>query len=171
MTQKARMHIGGSRSGRQHATTAVRPFLMLILSLAVSASGCAKEPTLVAVSAMTVNYSEEYLIDVSVGGKKAGSLSKPAKRGQVTGGGVYCCVSLPPNTPTTAVQIRSVGSDGVEKTYVIQAIIKLPWPEIANYAVFHMLPGHRVVIELAPGYVIPDPGRLEELDKFSKEGK
>ena len=137
------------------------------LMVAGSAPGCAREPELVSVSATTFNYSQDSLLDIWVNGKSAGSLAKPAKLGEIKGGGVVCCISLSPAWKIVEVKIQA--TKGVE--YTTQAKILQPWPQIASYAVVHVLPGRKVVIEISPTYVIPEPERLDELEQFAKDTK
>jgi hypothetical protein len=125
----------------------------------------------VSISATTFNYSPDYLLQVVVNEKAAGSLVKPAKPGEIKGSGVFCCISISPHWKTAEVSVRAVGKDEIASTYVVQANIRQPWPEIASYAVVHVLPDRQVVIEISPTYVIPEPGRLKDLEKFARETK
>ena len=130
----------------------------------MSSTGCAKEPELVSTSATTFNYSQDSLLDVWVNGKSAGSLAKAAKPGEIKGGGVVCCISL--SSTWKSVEVKVQATKGVE--YTTQAPIRRPWPAIASYAVVHVLPGRKVVIEISPTYVIPEPERLKELEQFAE---
>jgi hypothetical protein len=137
--------------------------LAMVLIAGVSTTGCAREPELTSITAVTFNYSQESVLDVWVNGKSAGSLLKPARLGEVKGGGGYlCCIVLSPAWKSVEVVIRAANkSDGVF-TYTAQATIRQPWPEIASYAVFHVLPGKKVVIEVVPAGVEPDMDLLAE---------
>jgi hypothetical protein len=131
--------------------------LLLVLMLTISTAGCANEPALVSITAVTFNYSQEDLLRVSVNGKSAGSLVSPAKLGEVEGGGKYvCCIALSPAWESVEVLIRSADKADVVSTYATQATVRQPWPKIASYAVFHVLPGRKVVIEVVPAGVEPD---------------
>jgi hypothetical protein len=149
----------GNRIGRQLVAAAI--------AVTLSSAGCAKQPELVSVSAVMFNYSDEYLVDLTIGDKQAGSLGKPDKLGEVRGGGkVICCISLSPKWKTVEVAVRAAKQDQVGFAYVVNAEIRQPWPEIASYAVFHVLPGHKIVIELVSTRVEPD---LELLAKRIRE--
>jgi hypothetical protein len=131
--------------------------LLMVLMLTISTAGCANEPALVSITAVTFNYSQDYVLDLWVNGKSAGSLLKPAKLGEVTGGGKYqCCISLSPEWKSIEVALRVGNKTESGLSYKVQASIRQPWPAIASYAVFHVLPGREVVIEVVPAGVEPD---------------
>ncbi len=143
-------------------------FLRVWLSVAallVPLSSCGGEPQKVSISATTFNYSADYLIDVWVNGKSAASLIKPAKSGQIKGGGGFlCCVVMSPAWKTVKVDVHL----STDEEYSVDAPILQPWPEVASYLVVHVLPGRKVVVEIVPGAAIPDPSRLDELIKFAR---
>ena len=131
--------------------------LLLVATLTLSTSGCAKEPELNSITAVAFNYSQEYVLDIWVNGKSAGSLLKPAKLGEVTGGGKYqCCIALSPKWKSIEVDLRVGNKTESGLLYKVQASIRQPWPSVASYAVFHILPGKKVVIEIVPTGVEPD---------------
>ena len=137
--------------------------LTMILTAGVSTTGCAKEPELISITAVTFNYSQESVLDVWLNGKSAGSLLKPARLGEVKGGGGYlCCIALSPAWKSVEVVIQAANKPDGVFTYTAQATIRQPWPEIASYAVFHILPGKKVVIEVVPAGVEPDMALLAE---------
>jgi hypothetical protein len=140
--------------------------LILALMLTISTAGCAKEPELVAITAVTFNYSQDDLLKLSVNGKSVGSLVSPAKLGEVEGGGKYvCCIALSPEWKSVEVEIRAANKADVVSTFSTQALIRQPWPKVASYAVFHVLPGRKVVVEVVPGGVAPDMELLAERTK------
>lgn len=141
----------------------------LALGLVLPLSGCGKEPTAVSISATTHNYSQDYVVELRVGDKSAGSLAKPAAPGKVTGGGVVCCIQLELDKKNAEVEMQFANSKGIVSTITVQARIRRPWPEIASYAVFNVLPGQRVLVEVVPTYLIPSGDRLEELERTWRE--
>lgn len=149
---------GGIRAVFSHARVS-----SLACALAFAAASCAKEQESVSLSATTFNYSQDDLLSVVVNGKSAGSLVDPAKLGEVKGGGkVLCCISLKPAERSAAVTIRAVKGDQSVYSYTTEAEVRTPWPKIASYAVVHVLPGQKVVIEVVPTSIEPDTALLEQ---------
>ena len=147
--------------------------LLAVMMLTVGATACAREPETVEISATTHNYSMDKLFNVRVNGKGIGSAIDAAKTGNVTGGGVLCCVALKSGARIVTVELRAKeqGSKGEVEQVAVQARFRQPWPEIASYAVFNVLPGRRVLVEVVPGYLIPSGDRLAELEKAWKESE
>lgn len=134
---------------------------LLTSVLLVPLSSCGGEPQPVSISATTFNYSSDYLIDVWVNGKSAASLIKPAKPGEIKGGGGFlCCVDLKPANRTVEVKVHLPD----ETFYTVQApVFPQPWPERASYAVVHVLPQHKILVEVTTEFPIPNRGRIDEL--------
>ena len=163
-----RMAWSEPRTETELSMTSFRPYraLMLWALLALPLVGCGKEPETLSISATTFNYSQDYLIDVFVNQKAAASLIKPAKLGEVKGGGGFiCCVSLSPAWRKVPVVVKL--PNGIE--YIVNAPIRQPWPSVASYAVVYVLPDRRVMVEVVAGFPIPDPSQLAELQKIEGE--
>jgi hypothetical protein len=127
--------------------------------------GCTKEapartPTELNISISTFNYADQSVVNVTVNGKPAGNADRP-KKGEVTDGGTLCCVALSPRKGSATVVVTL--ADGSK--YTTEAKIRMPLPEVASYAVVHLLPGQRALIEVFPTTPFNDIERLPELLK------
>lgn len=136
--------------------------ILLAFITALPLASCAKEPQLMGLTGVVYNYSQETLIFVEINGKQAGRGIDEAKLGEVTGGGRMCCIQLSPAWSSVPVNITD--ADG--KRHTVTAIIERPWPELAHYAVVHILPGRKIVIETRPSGVWP---RMDLLESRIKE--
>jgi len=135
---------------------------MLAIAMMSLSVGCTAEPRARALTASAYNYSDEYINFVWVNGKQAGVTLDPARPGDVTGGASMCCIQLAPEWKSVEVHVQL--PDDVE--YTVQAQIEQPWPEYPHYAVAHVLPGRKIVVEVMPTSPAP---RKDLLDARLKE--
>lgn len=125
--------------------------------VALCLAGCeAKEPATVSLSGIVYNYSQDALVAVYIGGKDIGSMDE-VQSGDVSGGGVKCCFSLPVNAKDVEVEVRLPKGERYKTT----AQIEKWWPDLAHYGVVHILPGRKVVIQVTPSWPAPRKDLLE----------
>jgi hypothetical protein len=131
---------------------------LLAFSLLAMINACgAKEPRKIGVSSVPYNYSDQTVLAVRVNGQSVSLLMKAVKPGGVSGGGVICCIDLPEGATDAQVEV-----DVGDSKYVAQARIERWWPDLANYAVIHVLPGRTVVIEIRSVDTWPRKDLLEQ---------
>lgn len=164
-----RFWMRSKRGPRMDEMSGARAFLrrplrtaLLLPALLIPLSGCARGREEAGLSAVTFNYSADEIVFVRIGGKQAGVGIEAAKLGDVEGGGVMCCVSVPLHEAGIPVEVQTVSG-----TYMATAVIELPWPTYAHYAIVHVLPQRKIVIEVAATDVWPRQdllnARLKEL--------
>lgn len=124
----------------------------LALAVVLAVSGCSESDDVPArqvggLTAITYNYSDEYIDFVRVNGRLVGSGLERVKPGGVSGGGGACCISLNAYADHLSVEV----TPGLEESYVVQATVEQPWPNGANTALVHLLPGRKIVIETTLG--------------------
>lgn len=140
-----------------------------VFAVVFVASGCSgnagsPEQQVGGLTAITYNYSEEYVSFVRIDGRIVGSGLNRVKPGGVSGGGGACCASLNAYAASLPVEIKPAGSD----PYIVEGLVEQPWPKGANTLIVHVLPRRKVVIETtlgaenAPRKDLMD-ARLEEL--------
>ena len=110
----------------------------------------------VSLTGIVYNYSEDALVYVRVNGQGVGRASD-AKPGGVMGGGGMCCFELPVGAKQVDVQVKPAGLD----PYTTTATIEKWWPDLAHYGVVHVLPGHKVVMQVTPSAPSPRKDLLE----------
>lgn len=126
--------------------------------LAVSASGCmASGPKSVGLTGIVYNYSEEGYSSVRIDGQMIGSRAPKVEPGNVSGGGSTCCFDLPVGVNEIEIFLKPSLSDGFTTT----ARIEKWWPDLAHYAVVHILPGRKVVMQVTPSAPLPRKDLLE----------
>ncbi|PHV10194.1 DUF3304 domain-containing protein [Chitinimonas sp. BJB300] len=134
----------------------------LVLALLVTACQ-AQEPKMVGgITGVAYNYSQEYVVFVKVNGKTVATGLDEVKVGGVKGGGGMCCIELPLGAKTAEVTL--VFPKGKESKVV--APIEKWWPDLAESAIVHILPGHKVVMEVRSIDLVP---RSDLLDARIKE--
>lgn len=135
---------------------------LLLPSLLLPLSGCARGREESGLSGVAFNYSADEIVFVWIGGKQAGVGIDAAKLGDVEGGGVMCCVAVPLDERVIPVEVQTVSD-----TYTTNAVIEQPWPKYPHYAIVHVLPQRKIVIEVAATDVWPRQdllnARLKEL--------
>jgi hypothetical protein len=134
----------------------IRQVLALWLAMALSACG-AKEPRRLGVSAIPYNYSEQTVVAVRVNGQSVSVLMKAVKPGGVSGGAVTCCIDISEGATEAQVEV-----DLGDSKYTTQAKIERWWPDLAHYAVIHILPGRTVVMEVRAVDTWPRDDLLEK---------
>lgn len=163
-----------SRTERNHISsvkrTAASPIgrkFMLICFVMLNAFAfnvCeARNPEMVTgLSVEVLNYSQDTIASIKLNGINLGASADEAKVGGVKGSGIMCCSGeISAIKKTAEVTIETVafvnGKSGkVEySTYTIQAEVELPFPEITDKLMIHVLPGRKVVIEVVSGYSFP----------------
>lgn len=158
-----------SIGNRVNRSTRPAPYRKLILSCivlisALTLNACeAKNPEMVTgLSVHVLNYSQDSITSVIVNGVKIGRGIHAAKIGGVAGGGIACCSGeISAIKKTAQVTIETVafvnGKSGevAYKTYTTLAEVELPFPDIMDTLMVHILPGHKVVLEVVPGSTRP----------------
>lgn len=139
-------------------TNAFSACMAMLLTMLPVLAGCAREPRQASLSAITYNYSDEDLAFVWINGKQAGVAKEAVRPGDVNGGGIMCCI----NIPQGARQIEVNVMNAKEETFTVMAEIEQPWTKYASYAVVHVLPKRKIVVEISPGDSYP---RKDLLDK------
>jgi hypothetical protein len=142
----------------QHMKRALSPipkFMLLgfMLMNAFACSTCdARNPEMVTgLSVEVLNYSQESIASVMVGGIRVSGAIHKSKIGGAKGSGIACCsgeISAIKNTATVTVEAE-------HGTYTTQAEVELPFPDIMDTMMVHVLPGHKVIIEVVPGSTRP----------------
>jgi acylphosphatase len=133
-------------------------FKLLAILLLASINACgAKEARKIGVSGVPYNYSDQTVLAVRVNGQSVSLVMKAVKPGGVSGGGVICCIDLPDGATDAQVEV-----DLGDSKYVTQAKIERWWPDLASYAVIHVLPGRTVVIEVRSVDTWPRKDLLEQ---------
>ena len=130
---------------------------LLLPALLIPLSGCARGREEAGLSAVTFNYSADEIVFVRIGGKQAGVGIDSAKLGDVEGGGVMCCVAVPLDKGVMPVEVQTVSD-----TYTATAVIEQPWPKYPHYAIVHVLPQRKIVIEVAASEVRPRQDLLDQ---------
>lgn len=133
-------------------------WVVAALALLPAMTGCAREPEPTNLSAITYNYSDEDIAFVWVNGKEAGVAKEAVKPGDVNGGGVMCCIKLIPGQRQVDVRVQT--ADDIY--YTATAQIEQPWTKYATYAIVHMLPKRKIIVEIAPGFSFPRKDLLDQ---------
>ncbi len=147
---------------RNKPTSALAPVVrvktaLITATLLATLTACsAVEPQKVSLTGIVYNYSPESIVDVRIDGQGVGHASK-AQPGGVMGGGRICCFDLPVGAKQVEVRIEPAIGDGFTTT----ATIEKWWPDLAHYGVVHVLPGHKVVMQVTPSAPSPRKDLLE----------
>ncbi|WP_158635264.1 hypothetical protein [Luteimonas cucumeris] len=120
-------------------------------------SGCAREPEQASLSTTIFNYSDEHLAGVWMNGKHVGFGEDAVKPGDVNGGGAMCCIKLTSGLREVDVKVKTV-----KDTYTARAQIEQPWTKYATYAIVHVLPKRKIIVEIAPGMSFPRKDLLDQ---------
>ena len=135
--------------------------LALVMLLLAALSSCgAKQPKLISISGIPYNYTDQTVFRVSVNGQGIRVLMDGVKPGGVSGGGVVCCIQVPEGASEALVEV-DLGS----AKYTTHAKIEKWWPDLAHYAVVHVLPGKKVVMQITPSFPAPRKDLLEAQQK------
>jgi len=115
------------------------------LILAMSLGGCeTKEAKPISMTGIVYNYAQMDYAWVKVNGGTAGTGLQGVKPGGVSGGGGMCCVSIVDGATEADVLLEPANGQGE----VVKAKVEKWWPDLAHYAVVHVLPGKKVVVEV-----------------------
>lgn len=123
------------------------PARCLALLVTAFACGCTSaEPKMVGgMTGVVYNYSQETFVLIKLNGKTVGTGTDKVKVGDVTGGGGgMCCTSMPLGATKAEVALTTAKGEMVTVT----APVEKWWPDLAEYAVLHLLPGRKVVVEI-----------------------
>jgi len=146
----------------QHSLLRSIMLYCMVLISAFTLTACKpKNPEMVSgLSVEVLNYSQEAIISVKINGTAIGGSTDMAKIGGVMGGGSSCCSgeisSIKPSANVTVEAVRYAnGKSGnvINETYTTQAVVELPFPppDLMDTLIVHILPGRKVVLEVAPG--------------------
>ncbi|BBP00036.1 DUF3304 domain-containing protein [Sulfuriferula nivalis] len=132
---------------------------LLLLSVFTLTACKPKNPEMVGgLSVEVLNYSQEAIDYVKINGNIVRNGADAAKIGGAMGGGSSCCSGeISSIKPTANVTVESVrfangkSGDVIIETYTTQAVVELPFPDSMGTLVVHILPGRKVVLEVAPG--------------------
>lgn len=120
--------------------------------------GCgAKEPQKLSMTGVVYNYTDKAVAAVRVNGRNVSAVMDGVEPGGVSGGAGACCVEI--NEGATEAQVEV---DLGDASYSTQATVEQWWPDLAHYAVVHVLPGKRVVIEMRSVETWPRQDLLEQ---------
>ncbi len=122
-------------------------------------TGCgAQEPKMVGgITGMAYNYSQESYAFVKINGKTVGGGVEKTKIGGATSSGGTCCIELPLGAKTVQVTLDPAKGEAV----TVNAPVEKWWPDMANSAVVHILPGRKVVVEVKTVYTWPRRDLIE----------
>lgn len=128
-------------------------------TLVLLISSCqAQEPEMVGgITGKAYNYSQESFAFVKINGKTVSTALRKAKIGGVQGGGGMCCIALPLGVKTVDVTLDPSKGEAV----TVKAPVEKWWPDMANSAVVHILPGRKVVVEIKTAYTWPRRDLME----------
>ena len=131
--------------------------LVFTLWLLVTLSACGvREPKKIGLSGIAYNYTDQTVVSVRVNGQEASSVMDGVHSGGVSGGAVVCCLELSNGATEAEVEV-----DLGLSTFTTRAKIEKWWPDLANYAVVHVLPGEKVVMQITPSSPLPRKDLLE----------
>jgi hypothetical protein len=129
-------------------------WLILVMSL----SGCeTKEAKPISMTGIVYNYAQTDYAWVKVNGGTAGTGLQGVESGGVSGGGGMCCVLVAHGASEADVLLEPA----VGQSMVVKARIEKWWPDLAHYAVVHVLPGGKVVMQITPSFPSPRKDLLE----------
>lgn len=130
----------------------------LALMLAMTLMGCGvKEPKQISMTGVVYNYTDKAVAAVRVNGQNVSAVMDGVAPGGVSGGAGACCAEI--NEGATEAQVEV---DLGDTKYTTQAKIEKWWPDLAHYAVVHVLPGKKVVIEVRSVDTWPRQDLLEQ---------
>lgn len=138
-------------------TNVLSACVVMLLTMLPILVGCAREPRQASLSAITYNYSDEDLAFVWINGKQAGVAKESVRPGDVNGGGIMCCINIPQGARQVEVNVMNAK----EETFTVMAEIEQPWTKYASYAVVHVLPKRKIVVEISPGDSYPRKDLLD----------
>jgi hypothetical protein len=134
-------------------------FCALMMSAFTLTACQAKGPVMVSgLSVELLNYSQESVYLVSINGNVTRDWATAAKVGGVEGGGKSCCsgeISAIKDTAEVTIKTN-------HGTYTTQALVELPFPDLMDTLIIHVLPGRKVVLEVTPGNFFPRQDLMDE---------
>ena len=114
------------------------------LMLAMSLEGCeTKEAKPISMTGVVYNYTDKAVAAVRVNGLNVSAVMDGVDPGGVSGGAGACCAQIKEGATEAEVEV-----DFGDAKYTTQAKIEKWWPDLAHYAVVHVLPGKKVVVEV-----------------------
>lgn len=120
--------------------------------------GCGvKEPQKLSMTGVVYNYTDKAVAAVRVNGRNVSAVMDGVEPGGVSGGAGACCVEINEGAAEAQVEV-----DLGDASYSTQAEVEQWWPDLAHYAVVHVLPGKRVVIEVRSVETWPRQDLLEQ---------
>lgn len=128
----------------------------MVVSIALNGCGL-KEPKKLSMTGVVYNYTDKAVAAVRVNGRNVSAVMDGVDPGGVSGGAGACCVEI--NEGATEAQIEV---DLGDASYTTQAKIEKWWPDLAHYAVVHVLPGKKVVMEVRSVETWPRQDLLEQ---------
>lgn len=132
--------------------------LVFTLWSLVTLSACGvRESEKIGLSGIAYNYTDQTVVSVRVNGQETSSVMDGVQSGGVSGGAVVCCLQLSNGATDAEVEVDL----GLSK-FTTKAKIEKWWPDLANYAVVHVLPGGKVVMQITPTSPLPRKDLLEE---------
>ncbi len=133
----------------------IRVALLPVLVMAMS--GCdTKEPKSLSLTGIVYNYTDSAIAAVSVNGRNVSAVMDGVEPGGVTGGAGVCCAEIVDGAREAQVEV-----DLGDTKYTAKASVEKWWPDLAHYAVVHVLPGKKVVMQITPSFPAPRKDLLE----------
>jgi hypothetical protein len=106
------------------------------------------------------NYTDKAVAAVRVNGRNVSAVMDAVKPGGVSGGAGACCTEIAEGAGEAEVEVELADSK-----YTARAKIEKWWPDLAHYAVVHVLPGKKVVMQITPSFPAPRKDLLEAQQK------
>ncbi len=134
---------------------------LVILAVAaytqVTGTAARAEPS--ALSGTVHNYAPFSIAAVTVNGRWAGGGNAAVRAGEANSSGTVCCIEIDRQAATVAVDVTpATGAPFATHAKVLQ-----PWPEMASYAIVHVLPNRKAVVEIVASDWFERPERLASL--------
>lgn len=128
----------------------------MVVSIALIGCGL-KDSKKISMTGVVYNYTDKAVAAVRVNGRNVSAVMDGVEPGGVSGGAGACCVGI--NEGATEAEIEV---DLGDTSYTTRAKIEKWWPDLAHYAVVHVLPGKRVVVEVRSVETWPRQDLLEQ---------
>lgn len=128
----------------------------MLVSIALTGCGL-KEPKKISMTGVVYNYTDKAVAAVRVNGRNVSAVMDGVAPGGVSGGAGACCVGIEEGATEAEIEVDLGGA-----SYTTRAKIEKWWPDLAQYAVVHVLPGQKVVIEVRSAETWPRQDLLEQ---------
>lgn len=76
-----------------------------------------------------------------------------------------CCIKIDRQSATVDVAVKPATG----APFRIHAKVLQPWPEVASYAIVHVLPNRKAVVEIVASDWFERPSRLARLQAFAEQ--